>query len=330
MNKILVIGSNSFSGSNFINYLLNKNNQVYGISRSNEINKVFLSYKKNMNIKNFKYYKIDINKNHDKIIKLIKNHKIKYIINFASQGMVNESWKNPLDWYYTNFISQVKLAEKLNKINYIEKYLHVSTPEVYGNNNFYLKEENLFNPSTPYAVSRAACEFHLKNLYKSYNFPVAFTRSANVFGPTQQLYRIIPRTILYFLLNKKLELHGGGKSRRSFILIDDVCEITYKILLSKKSTGQSYNISTDKAHSIKKIVQIISKKMSINFQENVINTEDRLGKDDNYLLSSIKLKKQFNWEPKHSLFFGIDKTINWVNENLDILKKQNFNYIHKK
>ena len=79
-----------------------------------------------------------------------------------------------------------------------------------------------FNPTTPYAVSRAACDLHLKSFFKAYEFPVVFTRSANVYGPGQQLYRIIPRTILSALSGKLNELHGGGNSIRSFIHIDDV------------------------------------------------------------------------------------------------------------
>src|SRR3989338_4008923 len=100
-----------------------------------------------------------------------------------------------------------------------------------------------YNPSTPYAVSRAAGDMWLKALYKSYQFPVVFTRAANVYGCGQQLYRIIPRAILYARLEKKLHLHGGGYSMRSFIHIYDVADATYRIALSGE-LGHTYHIST--------------------------------------------------------------------------------------
>ena len=113
--KYLIIGSNSFSGSNFINFLLSKNNIVRGVSRSKEINSVFLPYKKNKNIKNFKFYKIDLNKDLKKLINICDIFKPNFIINFSAQGMVAESWKSPLDWYNTNF----KFAKFLHNFFYI-------------------------------------------------------------------------------------------------------------------------------------------------------------------------------------------------------------------
>ncbi len=327
---ILVIGSNSFSGANFINYLLQKKHKVIGVSRSIEINSIFLPYKTFLNInKNFKFYKCDLNKHTNKIIRIIENNKIQFIINFASQGMVEESWKYPIDWYNTNLISQIKLIEKIKKFKFIKKYVHVSTPEVYGNIKNLISENELFNPSTPYAASRAACEHYLNNCYKNYNFPLSITRAANVYGPTQQLYRIIPRTIMCILTNKKLNLHGGGKSIRSFIHIKDVAEATYLIMFKSK-IGESYNISTDEYITIKDLVKLICKKMNKNYNKIIKNTSERMGKDHSYYLNSKKIKKELNFKNKYNISSGIDETIEWVIQNIKSLKKQNRNYIHKK
>ena len=165
-NKFLVIGSNSFSGSHFVKHLLENEFQVLGVSRSIEPNEVFLPYKWDNNFsESFYFQQVDLNKNIKNIIKLIKNYKINFIVNFASQGMVSESWNTPEDWYETNVISQVKLHDELRKIEHIEKYIHVSTPEVYGNTKKWIKENFNFSPSTPYAVSRAACDLHLKSFF---------------------------------------------------------------------------------------------------------------------------------------------------------------------
>ena len=121
MNKILIIGSNSFAGSDFIDFILNKKIKIFAVSRSNQINKENLRYKNNKNIKNLKFYKIDLNKKKDldKLIQVIKKQKIQYIVNFAAQGMVAESWINPEDWYLTNIVSNAILIKKLSKIKII-------------------------------------------------------------------------------------------------------------------------------------------------------------------------------------------------------------------
>ena len=181
--KFLVIGSNSFSGSNFILYLLKLSYQVTGISRSEEPNQVFLPYlwtnnsrEKNFELeKLFKFHRYDLNKNIREIIELIDNVRPDFIVNFASQGMVAQSWEKPLDWYQTNLMSQVSFHDELRKRKFIKKYIHVTTPEVYGStDDGWLKESDYYSPSTPYAVSRAACDLHLKSFYKAYDFPVVF------------------------------------------------------------------------------------------------------------------------------------------------------------
>ncbi len=136
--KILFIGSNSFSGSNFIKHFLNSNYIVKGVSRSEEAEGPFLAYKnfgkknKDSQIENFTFHKIDLNKNITKLISIIDEFEPAYIINLAAQGMVAESWLNPKHWYQTNIVSQVELHDDLRKRKFIKKYLHVSTPEVYG------------------------------------------------------------------------------------------------------------------------------------------------------------------------------------------------------
>ncbi len=329
-NKIfLVIGSNSFSGSHFVNFTLSKNHKVIGVSRSNEPSKVFLPYKNSKNIKNFKFIKMDINKDVKKIIKVIKKFKINYIINFASQSMVAESWDSPLDWYNTNVLGSINFVNNLSQLKNIKKYVHVSTPEVYGSTKINLKENINYNPSTPYAISRATCDMHLLSLYKNFKFPVIFTRAANVYGPGQQLYRIVPKCIITPLINSKLTLHGGGISKRSFIFITDVVEATYKLCFKSKN-GQVYHISGNKLISIKNLVLIIFKLQNISITNFVKISKERKGKDKVYSLNSEKIKRLLNWKPKVNLDEGLKKTILWLNKNLVELKKQPNTYIHKK
>ena len=330
MKKILIIGCNSFSGSNFTNLLLQKNYQVYGVSRSNRINNVYLRYTSNKKIKNFKFYKLNINYEVSKIIFIIKKYKISYIVNFAAQGMVNESWKNPLDWYRTNLISSVNLVEKLKELRFIKKFLQISTPEVYGNNTGLIYEESKFEPSTPYAVSRASFDFHLINLYKNFNFPAVVSRAANVYGPGQALYRIIPKTFIYLYKKKKIKLDGLGNTLRSFIYIDDIVN-AYFILLTRGKNGQTYNISNNKFISIKKLVATICNLKKKSFNKNVeLIKRDRIGKDLKYKLSNRKLKKQFKFKFKTSMNTGLKHVDDWIIDNRSILFKEKTWYVHKK
>ena len=129
--KIIIIGSNSFSGINTIKYLLKKNFRVIGISRSNQPNKIFIPFDKSN--KNYHFKKLDINKDLKRIIKLIFDFKPDYIINFAAQSMVSESWDNPTQWYETNITSQVKLftaIQKLPSLKNLFNSLHLKYTEI--------------------------------------------------------------------------------------------------------------------------------------------------------------------------------------------------------
>lgn len=327
--KIFVIGSNSFSGASFIDFALNKGFLVFGVSRSSLPNNAFLPFSDNkLNVKNFKFYQLDLNKNLDDIIKIIKHEEPQFIFNFAAQSMVAESWIYPEHWYITNAVSTTVLFNKLKDFKFLKKYVHVTTPEVYGSCSGFITEDKSFNPSTPYAASRAAGDMSLKTFVDNYNFPAVSTRAANVYGLGQQLYRIIPRTILYIKQGKKLKLHGGGYSERSFIHIKDVSEATLRIALNGV-IGETYHISTKSSISIRNLVKLICNKMNVNFDDFVDVVDDRLGKDAFYLLNSDKLRNSLGWEDNISLSIGIDQVINWVDSNIEILEKELDYYDHK-
>jgi dTDP-glucose 4,6-dehydratase len=327
-NKFLVIGSNSFSGAQFIDYLLEHGQEVMGVSRSSELNPVFLPYTSSQNLGNYQFHQIDINSDLDKLTELLQQFRPEYIVNFAAQGMVAQSWKTPEHWYQTNVVGQVRLHDALRKLDFIKKYVHVTTPEVYGSTEGWVAENFNFNPSTPYAVSRAACDLHLMSFFKAYQFPVVFTRAANVYGPGQQLYRIIPRAMLYARLGKKMQLDGGGKSIRSFIHMRDVSDATLRIALSGK-VGETYHISTRDCLSIRDLVEKIANMAKVEFTDLAEVTGDRLGKDQAYLLESKKIRDELYWVEKISLDIGLQDTLSWIDKNLDILKMQNADYVHK-
>ena len=324
--KLIVIGSNSFSGASFVLSALEAGYEVVGISRSQEPHSVFLPYK--LSGKEIEFHKLNLNHDLEKIMNVIYLKKPEYLVNFAAQSMVAQSWENPDHWFNTNLVSTVRLHDELRHCDFLKKYVHISTPEVYGNCEGHIKEKNSYYPSTPYAVSRAAADMSLHTFFDSYNFPVVFTRAANVYGPGQQLYRIIPRTILYIKMGKKLQLHGGGTSERSFIHMKDVSEATLQIA-QQAQPGEIFHIATKNSITIRNLVEMICNLMGVEFDAYVELAGERLGKDSAYLLESSKVREAFDWEDKISLEQGIQDVLGWVENNFTILKDQPFDYIHK-
>lgn len=328
--RILVIGSNSYTGATFAAHALDRGHEVVGVSRSEELNSVFLPYRKVSAeaLKRFSFKQMDLNEKAEDIARMAQERDLAYVANFAAQSMVAESWATPMHWYQTNVVANVRLHEELRKWDGLKKYLHVTTPEVYGSCSGVVKEDAPFNPSTPYAASRAACDMHLMTFFKRYNFPVVFTRAANVYGPGQQLYRIIPRAALFSRIGKKLPLHGGGHSTRAFIHGEDVASASLAIL-EAGTPGEVYHLSTDRFISIRDLVAMVAQKTGTTFEKLAEVTEDRPGKDAAYLLDSSKVKKQFSWCSRIGLEEGVESVVRWIDGNLSILRCLPDHYIHK-
>jgi dTDP-glucose 4,6-dehydratase len=335
--KILVIGSNSFSGSHFVAEALRHGHQVWGVSRSPEPEAVFLPYRWSgsssgeplANDDNFSFAAVDLNTQLNTLLQLIDRVQPAVVVNFAAQGMVAESWLNPTHWYRTNVVAQVALHDALRQKSFLQKYVHVTTPEVYGSTDGgWIKEHTHFAPSTPYAVSRAACDLHLLSFHKAYGFPVVFTRAANVYGPGQQLYRIIPRAMLSARTSQPMQLHGGGHSERSFIHIHDVVRATLQLALEAEP-GSTWHLSTREAISIRTLVESICGRCGVPFASVVEESGDRLGKDQSYLLDSSAMRERFGWRDQVSLTNGLSDTLAWVDANLDRLKTLPWTYQHK-
>jgi dTDP-glucose 4,6-dehydratase len=168
----------------------------------------------------------------------------------------------------------------------------------------------------------------LRTFHAAYGFPVVTTRAANVYGPGQQLYRIIPRTILFILLGRKLQLHGGGISTRSFIHMKDVCDATWRIMKDGEN-GQEYHISTNEIISIRSLVEQICAKLNVTFDDHVEFVGDRVGKDSAYHLDSKKVRTELGWKEGISLEQGLDECMLWVKDNLGVLMNQPLDYQHK-
>jgi len=326
--KFLILGANSFSGAFFCDYLAEKGYHVLATSRSEQPHKAFLPYTWKDRPGTVRYAKIDLNHDLEALEALLRTEKPTHIVNFAAQSMVGESWIYPDHWMMTNVVSTVRLYELLRRYEGMERYVHVTTPEVYGSTEGWVKEGHHFNPSTPYAVSRAAGDMSLNTYFQNYGFPVLFTRAANVYGPAQQLYRIIPRTIYAAMTGQKLRLDGGGKSVRVFIHMRDVSDATLRIARGGK-LGETYHISGYELVSIRQCVETILNTLGKSFEECVEIGPERAGKDTAYMLDSIKLRTELGWQDKISLEEGIADTIRWMQTFQSDLSTLPSKYEHK-
>jgi dTDP-glucose 4,6-dehydratase len=326
-SKVLVIGSNSFSGSHFVAYCLERGAEVVGVSRSAEIDPVFLAYRWKSQA-NFRFRQIDLNHQLDDLKRLLQEFQPAYIVNFAAQGMVAQSWASPLDWYRTNLQAMVGLYDLLRDCPFLQRFVQASTPEVYGATPDWVGEDCPLNPTTPYAISKAACDFHLLAYHRAYGFPVALTRAANVCGPGQQLYRIIPRALLSAYSGERMQLDGGGISQRCFIHIADVCAATWEIL-TRAEPGAVYHLSNRELTSIRALVEAICELTGVAFEELAELGPARLGQDSAYLLDSSRAQRELGWQPRHPLPEILAETRDWVRANQGTLSQQPRHYEHK-
>lgn len=328
MKKVLVIGSNSFSGSDFVDLLLQEGNyEVMGVSRSPEKAGLFLPYKKRAH-DHFRFEQIDLNRDMEKLDALLEEFRPGYIVNFAAQSEVAPSWRYPHHWFETNAVGITKLANLLKDKKFLKKYVHISSPEVYGTCEGFIKEETPVNPTTPYAASKAAGDLSLFTFVKNFDFPMVMIRATNVYGPYQQLFKIIPRSIIYMKQGKKIPLHGGGIAVKSYIHIRDISRGEL-MAMEKGRSGEIYHLSPDEGVQVRTVVETIAARLGIAFEDAVDIVEERLGQDKAYTIDSTKARTEFGWKPEISLEEGIGQTIDWVNEHFAAITEQPLEYVHK-
>jgi dTDP-glucose 4,6-dehydratase len=326
---VLVIGSNSFSGGDFIDLLLaERSYHVIGVSRSPEKSRIFLAYRDRPDLGRFEFHRIDINRDVEALFDLLERRRPAYIVNFASQSEVAPSWDRPEQWFATNAVAVARLGNHLRAQRWLRRYVHISTPEVYGSCTGRVDEQAPLNPSTPYAASRAAGELMLGTLVKAFGFPLAMTRAANVYGAHQQLHKLIPRTAMYLKLGRKLPLHAGGIHRRSFIHIRDVSRAELAVM-ERAPTGAVYNLATERTAQVHEIVRMVCNRMKVRFEEATESVGDRVGQDAAYTLDSSRAHSELGWRPSVDLDQGIDEVISWVEREWTGLRDLPLEYVHQ-
>jgi dTDP-glucose 4,6-dehydratase len=248
-------------------------------------------------------------------------------VNFAAQSEVAPSWEHPEHWFQTNAVALSLLVNHLRRQSYLDKYVHISSPEVYGTCVGNVTEESPVNPSTPYAASKAAADMILNVYQKQYGFPLASVRATNVYGARQQLFKIIPRSVIYIKLGKKIQLHGGGRAVKSYIHIRDVSRGELAVM-ERGKVGELYHLSPDAGIAVRDVVTEIAARFGKMLGDVAEAVEERPGQDAAYVIDSTKARREFGWKPTIDLETGIKDVVDWVNDYWNEIRNQPLAYEH--
>jgi dTDP-glucose 4,6-dehydratase len=328
LRRIAVIGSNSFSGSDFVDHLLNLGeHEVLGISRSPEKSSLYLPYL-SRDREAFLFRQLDLNRDMDGVMATLDDFAPDAVVNFAALCEVGLSWKYPWHWFNTNTVAVSRLVHGLAQRDYLKRYVHISSPEVYGTCTGTVTEDAPHNPSTPYAVSKSAADMLISAYVRNLGFPAVFIRSTNVYGAHQQLFKIIPRTVIYLKLGKKIPLHGGGAAVKSFIHIRDISK-GETLAMNRGQPGDIFHFSPARGYSIRDIVAMVCAMMGRDFASSVDMVEERLGQDAAYVIDSSKARERLHWQPAISLEEGIRQVADWVESEWDAISREPLDYVHQ-
>lgn len=330
MKKIVVLGANAFSGQDFIDLLLDETDaEVIGVSRSPRLPAYRLRYASRDDLaKRFRFMQLDMNHDMDALLEMLDTHRPEAIVNFAAQSEVAPSWAHPEQWFATNCVALAKLVNHLRQCDYLERYLHVSSPEVYGTCEGTVTEAAPLNPSTPYAASKAAADMLLATYRRQFGFPLLTVRATNVYGARQQLFKIIPRTAIYIRAGRTIELHGGGRAVKSYIHIRDVSRGELAIL-RRGRIGELYHLSPDEGVAVRDVVRMMCEQMGEPFDERTRIVDERPGQDAAYVIDSSKARRELGWSPRVGLDEGLREVIEWVDGNWQEIEGASWGYEHR-
>ena len=274
----------------------------------------------------YKFIKQDIN-NKKEIYKILNKFKPVCIFNLAAETHVDRSIDSPENFIKSNIVGVYSLLEAINK--YLKKnkkkmkLVHVSTDEVYGDikKGKRSTEKHPYNPSSPYAASKASADQLIKSYIRTYKIPAIISKSCNNYGPNQFPEKLIPKLIYNIINNKPLTIYSKGQNIREWIYVEDHCEALLKIF-NKGKIGESYNIGSSQniknINIAKKLINIFKKKLEGKAKKIKIKfVKDRPGHDLRYALNIKKIKKELNWKIKVKIDKGLLKTFDWYLNNKD-------------
>lgn len=314
MKNILVTGGAGFIGGNFVHYML-ENHPEYKI-----INLDLLTYAGNIHnlddvIDNPNHVFVEGNIcNRELVRNLVKTYGITHFVNFAAESHVDRSILNPEIFVETNIQGTLALLDVAKELS-IEKYLQVSTDEVYGSLGAegYFTEETPLAPNSPYSASKTGADLLVRAYYETYDMNVNITRCSNNYGPYHFPEKLIPLMISNGMDNKELPIYGDGLNIRDWLHVQDHCQ-AIDLVLHKGRKGEVYNVGGHNERTNNEIVDIVIEKLGLS-RDLIKYVDDRLGHDKRYAIDPTKLETELGWKPKYTFDTGIVETIEWYQAN---------------
>ena len=315
--NLLVTGCCGFIGSNFVNYYFKENPDV------NIVNLDAMYYcaseqNVDVNVRNSERYHLVKGNlcSYDLIINILNIYKIDTVIHFAAQSHVQNSFDNALQYTNDNVVGTHTLLEACRKYGKINRFIHISTDEVYGESMLTENEEkkhegSVLCPSNPYAATKAAAELIAKSYYHSFKMPIIITRGNNVYGPNQYPEKLIPKFIQQLTNGEKVTIQGDGTNVRAFLHVNDVCSALTHVL-EKGEIGEIYNIGSDdnSEYTVLQIAHMLIEKIkkTTDYNEWITYVEDRPFNDKRYYISNQKVK-DLGWTIDTDFEKGLDELI---------------------
>ena len=314
--NILVTGGAGFIGSNFIHYMLEKHPD------DNLINLDLLTYAGNIhNLDDVKdnphYHFVKGNiVNRELVTHLVHEFNIDHIVNFAAESHVDRSILHPEVFVETNVQGTLALLD-VAKREGVEKFLQVSTDEVYGTLGAtgYFTEESPLQPNSPYSASKASADMMVRAYYETYGLNVNITRCSNNYGPYHFPEKLIPLMTSNGMEGKDLPIYGNGKNIRDWLYVSDHCQAIDLVLRDGKP-GEIYNVGGHNERTNNEIVHLIVDNLGIS-EDHIKYVKDRLGHDKRYAIDPTKIETELGWKPEYTFDTGIVKTIDWYKDNED-------------
>ena len=331
--KVLVTGGAGFIGGNFVQYMVGKYPEydIYNLDLLTYAGDL-LKHQCIEDNSNYHFIKADI-ADRDTIMSLFEKEKFDYVVHFAAESHVDRSITDPEIFIRTNVLGTQVLLDAAKQIK-INKFVHVSTDEVYGELDFdpttFFTEDTPLAPNSPYSASKASSDFLVRAYHETYGMNVNITRCSNNYGPYHFPEKLIPLTISRVLNDQKVPVYGDGKNIRDWLHVYDHCT-AIDLVMHKADTGEVYNIGGHNERTNLEVVKTIIKEL--NKSEDLIEfVTDRLGHDKRYAIDPTKLKK-LGWKPKYNFDTGIKQTIEWYLENKEwwnqIISGEYQNYFKK-
>ena len=301
---ILVTGGAGFIGSNLLHTLSEQYGHVVcldNLTYAGDINNI----PKNSSIE---FYEGDIC-DEGFVTSVFMKFAPRYVMHLAAESHVDNSIKDCRPFVHTNVLGTVNLLQQALKFE-VEKFLHISTDEVYGSiDDGSFTEETIYNPRNPYSASKASSDHFVNAFHHTYGLPTVITNCSNNYGPRQYKEKLIPQTILNLIQNKKVPVYGDGQQVRDWLFVTDHCEALIEVL-NKGKVGEKYNIGGEcevkNIDLVKKIINLLGKDESL-----IEYVQDRPGHDRRYSTSIEKISNELNWKPRFNLDDGLAQTIEW-------------------